>query len=174
MKKIKINEAVTNYFLTNGLTPVEQLSESAQDFINEYGASDSGYIFDLITKFADSNTSLYTDDIKNFIVNNFDAVTNAINEFGWAGCGKDIYKAGQTAEFLTIEQDIYNNLTDIVKHLAVEYINNVYSGLEVADSEQLSELLSELESNLEAVDNNDYIDIISDYCNEFIEKAKEL
>lgn len=174
MKKNHINEIVKNYFLTNGLTAVEQLSENAKDFINEYGASDSGYICDLITAFADSNTSLYTDDIKNFIINNFDAVTNAINAFGWDGCGKDIYKAGQTAEFLTIERALYNDLTDIVKHLAIEYITNVYSGLEVADSEQLSELLKELENNLEAVDNNDYIDIIADYCNEFIERVKEL
>lgn len=174
MKKIKINEAVTNYFLTNGLNTVEQLSEKAQDFINEYGATDSGYICDLITAFADSNTSIYSDDIKTFIVNNFDAVTNAINEFGWDGCGKDIYKAGQMAEFLTIERAVYNELADIVKHLAIEYITNIASDLEVADSEQLSELLSELECNLEAVDNNDYIDIIADYCNEFIEKVKEL
>lgn len=174
MKKNKINAAVTNYFLTNGLKPVEQLSESAQDFINEYGASDSGYICDLITEFADSNTSIYYTDIKNFIVNNFNAVTNAINKFGWDGCGSDLYKAGQTAEYLTIERAVYDDLTDIVKHLAIEYITNVYSGLEVADSEQLSDLLKELTRDLEAIDNNDYIDIIADYCNEFIEKVKEL
>ena len=53
MKKIKINEAVKNYFLTNGLTTVEQLSENAQDFIKEYSASDSGYIFDLISEFVE-------------------------------------------------------------------------------------------------------------------------
>ena len=174
MKKIKINESVKNYFLTNGLTPVEQLSEHAQNFINEYGASDSGYICDLISGFADSNTSIYYTDIKNFIVNNLDAVTDAINELGWDGCGGDLYKAEQMAEYLTIERAVYDDLTAIVKHLAIEYITNVYSSLEVADGEQLSELLSELENNLEAVDNSDYIGIIADYCNEFIERVKEL
>ena len=174
MKKIKICETVKTYFLTNGLNTVEQLSEHAKDFINEYGASDSGYICDLTTEFADSNTSIYYSEIKNFIINNFEAVENAINEFGWGGCGSDLYKAGQMAEFLTIERAIYDELADIVKHLAIEYITNVYDNIEVADSEQLNELLSELESNLEAVDNNDYIDIIADYCNEFIKRAKEL
>jgi hypothetical protein len=174
MKKIKINEAVNNYFLANGLSTVEQLSEKAQDFINEYGATDSGYICDLITEFADSNTSIYYYDIKNFIINNLDAVTDAINELGWDGCGGDLYKAGQAAEFLTIERALYDDLTAIVKHLAIEYITNIASDLAVADSEQLTELLSELENNLEMVDNNDYIDIIADYCNEFIEKVKEL
>lgn len=174
MKKIKISEAVKNYFLTNGLNTVEQLSEHAQDFLNEYGASDNGYICDLVSEFADSNTSIYYTDIKNFIINNFDAVEDAINQFGWEGCGSDLYKAGQTAEYLTIESAIYNDLKAIVKHLAIEYIANVASNLEVADSEQLGELLSELKSNLGSVDNNDYIDIIADYCNEFIEKVKEL
>lgn len=174
MKKIKINESVKNYFLTNGLTTVEQLSEHAQDFINEYSASDSGYIGDIISEFSDGNTSIYYTDIKNFIINNFDAVTDAINEFGWDGCGKDIYKAGQAAEFLTIERALYDDLTDIVKHLAIEYITNVYDSIEVADSEALTDLLKELTHNLEMVDNNAYISIIADYCNEFIEKVKEL
>jgi hypothetical protein len=174
MKKIKINEAVKNYFLTNGLNTVEQLSEHAKDFINEYGASDRGYICDLIQAFADSNTSIYYCDIKNFIVNNIEAVEDAINQFGWDGCGSDLYKAGQTAEYLTIERALYNEVTDIVKHLAIEYITNVYSGLEVADSEQLTDLLSELNNNLEMIDCNDYIDIIADYCDEFMEKVKEL
>jgi hypothetical protein len=128
----------------------------------------------LISEFADSNTSIYYTNIKNFIINNLDAVTDAINELGWDGCGGDLYKAGQMAEYLTIERALYNEVTDIVKHLAIEYITNVYSGLEVAENEELTDLLKEFNNNFNLIDCNDYIDIIADYCNEFVEKVKEL
>ena len=96
------------------------LNQETIDFLNDYADADSMYLCDAISEFADGRTSIYYSDIKNFISENVDAVNDAIDEFGWDGCGKDLMKAGQMAEFLTIERKIYDDLSDFDNNERIE------------------------------------------------------
>lgn len=89
--------------------------------LSDYAGS-SAYICDVIAEIADNNTSIYYHDIANYICEHIDDVTDAINEFGWDGCGSDLYKAGQTAEYETIRRDVEKNLEDGLKIMALDYI----------------------------------------------------
>jgi hypothetical protein len=150
----------------------ERLTEEPQtddgaDFVAEYSASDSAYICDAFSEFADGRTSIYNSDIKKFMCENPDAVEDALNEFGFDGCGNDFYKLGQTAEYLQIERALYNDMVGIIQALAREYLENVileqdYNGDKLADA------LEELADALENIDNNNRLDDIADAVNDFL------
>lgn len=89
--------------------------------LSDYAGS-SAYICDVIAEIADNNTSIYYRDIANYICEHIDDVADTINEFGWDGCGSDLYKAGQTAEYETIRRDVEENLEDGLKIMALDYI----------------------------------------------------
>ena len=138
-------------------------------FIGDYGNellnyNDSSYICDAISEIADNNTSIYYYDIKQFMMDNFDAVEDAINEFGWDGCGSDLYKAGQIAEYITIERDLYNNLDDIIKYLAYDYLINI--GFDTLDDN----IIDNIDNELLTIDNNNYIGDIYDTVNTVLEE----
>lgn len=134
-------------------------SDYARDFLGDYAdIESSSYICDAISNFADNNTSIYYFDIKNFIANHIDEVTDAIEEFGWDGCGSDLYKAGQMAEYLTIERDIYNNLEDIVICAACKYLIDNDISLRDEQLKQLQEELGDIDNNNRF---NDILDIIN-------------
>ena len=152
------------------------LNEYSQDFINDRDATKSGYICDLISKFADNNTSIYYSEIANFIRNNLDEVTDAINEFGWDGCGGDLYKAGQMAEYMAIEKEIYNELEDVIKWIALDFIDSTDEAnddaeriFETLTDEEKDELTSEFIEGIEKIDNNDRLCEIETFYNAFVQ-----
>ena len=140
----------------------------SQDFIKNAYIS-SQYICDAISEFADNNTSIYYADIKDFIANNIDAVTDAIAEFGWDGCGSDLCKAGQMAEYLAIERTLYNELSDIIKYIALDFLDATEEADEDAErvwgsltEDKKTEIIDEFISGLENIDGNSRLDEISD------------
>ena len=139
----------------------KNLSDYARDFLGDYANIDHNtqYICDAISNFADNNTSIYYCDIKNFIADHIDEVTDAIAEFGWDGCGSDLYKAGQMAEYLSIERDIYNNLDDIVICSACQYL--IDNDISLSD-----EQLEQLKEDLNNIDHNNRFDDILDIIND--------
>ena len=78
-----------------------------------------GYICDIFSEIADSATSIYYSDIIAYIGNHVEEVNDAINEFGWEGCGSDLYKAGQMAEYTSIERDLEEHIDDIIVYAAL-------------------------------------------------------
>lgn len=128
---------------------------------------DRQYICDVISEIADNNTSIYYSDIKAFIVNNFDDVNDAIDEMGWDGCGSDLMKAGQMAEFLHIERDIYEHLDTALLNFCLDYIQ--YTLKKETITQQQYE---ELEDKCTNVDNNDYLDEFEDFCIELFENLE--
>jgi hypothetical protein len=135
--------------------------------LNDYRDS-SDYICDAIQEIADNNTSIYYYDIKRFISDNVEAVEDAINEFGWDGCGGDLMKAGQMGEFITIERDIYDHLADSLLAAAVDFIR--YD----LDREQIpAELAELLREWADAADNNDRMDDIPDKIRAYFEAEND-
>ena len=122
MKNYKL--ALFNAISDSTNTARENLNGYSQDFITDNDATSSRYICEAISEFSDSRTSIYYADIKDFICNNFDKVEEAINEFGWDGCGGDLYKAGQMAEYISIEREINDDLDDIIKYITLDFIDS--------------------------------------------------
>ena len=91
--------------------------------LGEYGWDitdyDNGYIYDIFSEIADGNTSIYYGDISKYIADHVDEVNDAIAEFGWEGCGSDLYKAGQMAEYTSIERDLEEHIDDIIVYAAI-------------------------------------------------------
>lgn len=128
--------------------------------LNDYRDSDK-YICDAIVEIADGNVSIYYSDIIKYISENVEAVNDAIAEFGWEGCGSDLYKAGQMAEFLQNEREIYDHLEDAMLLLAVEYLRRDVECEEIP--EELADLIRDWAAE---IDNNDR-------CNEMAVRIAE-
>jgi hypothetical protein len=173
MKNYK--QALFNAINDSTNTARENLNGYSQDFITDSDAESSQYICDAISDFADRNTSVYYSSIKEFICNNFDKVEEAINEFGWDGCGGDLYKAGQMAEFMSIEQEIYNELEDVIKYITLDFIDSTDEANDEAEKiwqtlteERKNDLLDGFICDLEMIDNNSRFDDIADLYNDFV------
>ena len=128
--------------------------------LNDYRDSDK-YICDAVVEIADGCVSIYYSDIIEFISANVEAVNDAIAEFGWDGCGSDLYKAGQMAEFVQNEREIYEHLEDAMLLLAVEYLRRDVECEEIP--EELADLIRDWAAEI------DY----NDRCNEMAVRIAE-
>ena len=133
--------------------------DSFIDCLNDY---DSGYICEIISEIADSNTSIYYSDIIEFISNNVEEVNDAIEEYGWDGCGSDLYKAGQMAECRKNENEMYEELEQGLFNVALSYIEYTLEVEGISD-----EQLDEIETLCSDTDNNDRLE-------DFLEKVEEI
>lgn len=129
--------------------------------IGDYSAAlreySDDYICDAITSIADGgiNTGWY--DCCEFLRDNPDAVEDAISELGWDGCGGTIERAIWSAQFFTIEREIYNELEDAILWYILQYI------IEDLDIDELPEgVYNEIEEQAANYDNNDRLDTIKD------------
>lgn len=148
-----------------------ETGDYGSDFVN-YGSS--SYICDVISTIADTNTSIYYSDIIDFISENVEAVNDAIAEFGWDGCGSDLYKAGQMAEYCKIQNEIYECLDDSMKYYALNYYEDLDIHNEKIDTSEISEdLWEEIENYCNGVDHNDTFSVIEEIIDNYIEDMME-
>lgn len=143
-----------------------KVSEIQRDKLNSYidclNDYDNGYICDIISEIADSHTSIYYSDIIEFISNNVEEVNGTIEEYGWDGCGSDLYKAGQTAEYRKNENEMYKELEQGLFNVALSYIEYTLEVEEISD-----EQLNEIDNLCYDTDNNDRLE-------DFLEKVEEI
>lgn len=121
------------------------------------------YLCDIISEIADNNKSIHCSDIIKFISDNVGKVKDVIDEMGWDGCGSDLYKAGQMAEYLDIERRIYDELDEAMLSFCYNYI--LYD-LEI--KEITPEQKDEIESLCYRVDNNETLDTFEDFLKELL------
>lgn len=143
--------------------------DSFIDCLNDY---DNGYICDIISEIADSNTSIYYSDIIEFISNNVEEVNDTIEELGWDGCGGDLYKAGQAEECRKNENDMYNELEEGLFNVALSHIQYTMEVEEISD-----EQLDEIDNLCYCTNNNDrledFLEIVEEIVNGNIEEEEE-
>ena len=134
-----------------------EMNDISVDFCANQTADDSAYICDAITEYADNEVHIYYSDIFDFAKEHYDYVEQAIEEFGVATNGKkvDLLRTIQQGEFLYNEEQLYDDLEDIVKLVAVNHL--IDNDIEL-DEEQTEELFDKLEG----IDNNDRFDDILD------------
>lgn len=87
---------------------------------------DSTYVSDAFAELADMLTSVYYSDIIKYISEHVEAVNDAIEEFGWDGCGSDLYKAGQMAEYLEINNWLWEHEEEAYQVYALNWYRFEY------------------------------------------------
>lgn len=86
----------------------------------------SAYVSDAFAEIADKCTSIYYSDIIKYISEHVEAVNDAIEEFGWDGCGSDLYNAGQMAEYLEINNWLWEHEEEAYKVYALDWYRFEY------------------------------------------------
>ena len=125
----------------------------------------TGYICDAIIETADSNVSIYNNNLWEHAPAIRDYIEEAI-ENGLVDTSKvDLMKIFQAGEYEYYYQVLYDNLKTIIYNIAVEYINKEYPDIEIDEDD--------LENALDGIDNNDDFDRITETVDEFIEDMKE-
>ena len=138
------------------------------DFCADRDASESDYICDAITEYADSRIDIYTADLWEWAAKNYEYIDEARAEFGPA---KDILDDLRAGQYFQNEQQLYEDINGIKKDLARQYINNILTDTE-ADEITVKKAIETLKDDLANIDNNDRLDAIADACNAFIETLK--
>lgn len=138
------------------------------DFCADRGASESAYICDAITEYADSRVDIYTEDLWKWAAEKYEYIDEARAEFG---ASKEILDDLRAGQFLQNERALYEDIDGIKEDLARQYINNVLTVTE-ADETTLKEAIETLKDDLANIDNNDRLNAIADACDSFIEALK--
>lgn len=120
----------------------------------------NGYICDVFSDIADSNIDIYVSDLFEWGKSNFEYINEATQEFGNP---QDIIKQIQQGQYLSFEQDLYNNQNDILKYFAYNYLKD-------NDIKFNEEQVEQLEEYIERLDNNDRIEDIISYCDELLKE----
>lgn len=152
MKMLKINELYNNL-------------ESNGDCLTDYN---SGYICDIISEIADSQVDIYDSDLREWANGHFEKIANAISEFGWDGCGKDLYKAVQMAQYMENEEEIYSELSESLENFALSYMEHDLKMQEISE-----ENWEEIQNFLFEIDSNDHLDEITDFIDELFQSEKQ-
>lgn len=99
---------------------------------------DSGYVSDIIAEIADSNVDIYNNDLMEWAKGNTSYIEDAIREFGTPEDGNghpDFMRLIMQGQYYMYEQDLYNNIEDILKYWAYDYIENKYNLTELTEEQ---------------------------------------
>lgn len=140
-------------------------------FVDWIGYSGGKYISDVICEIADNHTSIYNSDIMNFISKNPESLADVIIEGLYDPSNDyDVYKHGQAAEFMTIEQDINNHLSDSLMLFALEYLQEYFKD-EISDGFIDDELLEQIEDVIS--ENPDKFDEITEVIDNYFKEDED-
>lgn len=139
--------------------------ESSIDCLCDY---DNGYICDVISEIADSQVDIYYSDLTEWANGHFEEIAETISEFGWDGCGKDLYKAVQLAQFRENGNEMYSELSEGLENFALSYLEH---GLKIQEISE--ENWEEIQDFLSDIDNNNKLEEIIDFLDEMFSKEDE-
>ena len=155
--------------LKNELKEIEKkLNDISKDFIGDWSIDNAQFLCDAITEYADSHTSIYFSDQKEFYNNNVELCEAALIEFGYNlndllkegnSLTDIICRAGAVGEYSKNQKELYEDEEEIKKALLLKYCidNNILINLEDIDY-----IL-----NIFEIDRlNDILDCLNDYLEE--------
>ncbi len=130
------------------------------DLATEY----SGYIGDAISDAADNAVDIYNEDLEQYYYDHETECTEALQEFCYSlenfpSLTEAILQAARVGEFLTYEQEAYDELENICIVHAINYI--VENKLEITE-EQLDEILERVADEIDSDSTFKDIDSIVD------------
>lgn len=104
--------------------------------LGDYGEDitnyNSGYISDIISEIADNYIDIYTYDLFEWAKGNTYYIDRAVNELGRPDTIEDEIRQGQ---YIAYQEDLYNNIEDILKYWAYDYIENKYNLTELTEEQ---------------------------------------
>ncbi len=132
-----------------------RLSDIGEELATNY---DDGYLCDIIAEVADSNIDIYTYNLLEWAKSHLYEIEEAAKEFGAV---EDIIKAIQQGQYYCYTNELYEELENIIKGIALDYLINI-------DAQLTAEQLDELFSRLNEIDNVNTFDDIREIANEII------
>lgn len=147
---------------------IKNLYNKLESSINCLCDYDKGYICDVISEIADSQVDIYYHDLRNWANGHFEEISETIDEFGWDGCGRDLYKAVQMAQFRGNENEMYSELSEGLENFAISYLEYDLKMEEIAEEkwEEIKEFLSD-------IDNNNRLEEITNFLDEMFSNEDE-
>ena len=137
---------------------LKQLNDISKEFCYDHSAIESNYICDLITESSDNCVDIYNNDRAQWFADNWHLVDEAIAKFGKS---ENIMQDIAAAQFLQNERRLYEDLENIIKILALDFI---IEDLKITELEQAK--IDDIFTDLENIDHNnrfnDIIDLVSD------------
>ena len=104
--------------------------------LGDYGEDitnyNSGYIGDIINEIADNYIDIYTYDLFEWAKGNTYYIDRAVDELGRPDTIEDEIRQGQ---YIAYQEDLYNNIEDILKYWAYDYIENKYNLTELTEEQ---------------------------------------
>lgn len=114
----------------------EQYNISLCDFASY--SSDS-YISDIISELSDSNVSIYTSDLLEWAVENYNYIDDAISEFG--SCN-DFISCIRQGQYYYYNEYMNDNINDYILYYSLNYL--LSQNVEELTNEQYDDLVYEL------------------------------
>lgn len=149
----------------------ESMNSISIDFCGDYYIESDAYISDLFCEFADSMTSIYYSDQRDYYYNNTEQCENDLMELydndslaqliKSEGLDGLLCKAGACGEFMQNERDLYEDQKNIIKVLL---INHIIENIELYKDFTSEELIKVVDDS----DCFDY-DCFDEYC-EYLQK----
>lgn len=150
MEKLKIKDLKKDLFI----------GDFGYDFI-DYS---DGYICDIITEIADNNVDVYTQDLLDWVPDNYSYIEEANQEFG---VPDDFLKQVQQGQYYYNERNIYEHLEDILKYYMYDFIENNLNIKEI--TEEQNERLLDFDFN----DNNELLENLLDHATKALEEEED-
>lgn len=150
MKKLKIKDLKKDLFI----------GDFGYDFI-DYS---DGYICDIITEIADNNVDVYTQDLLDWVPDNYSYIEEANQEFS---VPDDFLKQVQQGQYYYNERNIYEHLEDILKYYMYDFIENNLNIKEI--TEEQNERLLDFDFN----DNNELLENLLDHATKALEEEED-
>ena len=92
----------------------------------------SGYVSDIINEIVENYIDIYTYDLFEWAKGNTYYIDRAVDELGRPDTIEDEIRQGQ---YIAYQEDLYNNIEDILKYWAYDYIENKYNITELTEEQ---------------------------------------
>lgn len=153
----------------------KRMNDLSVDFCADYSLYSEEYITDLFCEYADGRVDIYTRDLLEWFVENYDVVEEAIDEYGEPAKDSngrvDILRTIQQGQFLQNERLLFEDEKEIVELLILNHLLNNEEEIEKEiDEKVIDELIEEAEIE---IDSNSRIDELKDVVDNFIKKEND-
>lgn len=130
----------------------------------------SDYLCDMISEAADYAVHFDRKSLFQFMADHPEEAEEALDEFGFDGCGKTLEGVAQMAEYLYTERMIYESLSDLITVVLIRGMYNAGHAPE-EDAEPYREALKSYADRVETCD--PLCDIVQEFLLQIEDEAEE-
>ena len=142
------------------------MNDVSIDFASDYDLNSNSYLNDLFNEYADSQVSIYYDDLIEWLKGGGDEfVERYVAEFGIDEKNFDFWGIVRGGQFLDFQERLFADEKDIIELMVVNYLLNNEEEIErELEESELEEMFDEIESQFDSCERlENLIDIINEY-----------